>query len=965
MSLRTRRQPAFCPAAAPAPTSIALAVLASLGALGASQALAQAAAAPAKAPEQVVVTGMRAAIESALNAKRQDLGIVDVVKAEDIAKFPDTNLAESLQRVPGVVIDRDAGEGRTITVRGLGPDFTRVRINGMEAMAATGGTDASGGANRGRGFDFNVFAADLFNSLTVRKSASADVDEGSLGATVDLQTARPFDFKTGTTASLAASARYNDLSGETTPRLAGLWAHTFEGRRAGVLLSAAYSKRKVLEEGFSTVRWANGVSGQGLFATAGSDATALAASNNAANFHPRIPRYGRLTHDQDRLGITGSLQFKPSDSTLVTADLMYSKLEATRQEDFLEAISFSRTTTAGLGQTSVLAAQYDAKGNLLYGKYNGVDIRSESRYDKLFTEFVQPTLKIEHDLSDTLKLSTRLGRSQSRFRNPIQTTVTLDANNVNGYEIDFRGNSRLPTITYPISVTTVGAGGLDFVGAAAGSTVPATLLGSEIRVRPLGTTNINEAGQVDLAWEALPDRLTLKAGVDVKRYMFDSFEFRRGTTGTVEASMFALPAGVTSSSLTTLLTGFGKGLSMPAGTPTTWIIPNLSAIAAAYDIYCNCIKSGAANGPGDFTLHSTDNASARANNQTVVEHTRSGYLMGEFREKLAGIPLRGNAGVRYVQTREATTGYLSNGNQKLMLTNSYDDVLPAINVAADLSRELILRASAAKVMARPQLNWLNPNGTVSVTGSSAGTVTMGNPYLKPYRAKTFDTSAEWYFQRSGFIGLGLFYKDIDTYIQRAVTTMPYSQTGLPTALLNGTSYTADSSFTVTQPINTEGGKLTGIELNWQQPFTFLPGPLRNLGMLVNYTQVNSKIAYRASAAANATTIRDDLLNMSPRTYNATLYYEDDKFSARVSGSYRSGFLTLVPGQNNNDVEGTNSVLSVDMSMSYKWNNQLTLTFEGTNLTNAKKDQFVGRDRNSPVVYNVTGREFMAGLRYKF
>ena len=145
------------------PHAIALAVLA-LGSAGA-----QAQQAASSDTSTVVITGIRAALESALNAKKQDKGIVDVIKAEDIAKFPDTNLAESLQRIPGVVIDRDAGEGRNITVRGLGADFTRVRINGIEALATTGGTDSSGGANRSRGFDFNVFAAELFNAITVRK----------------------------------------------------------------------------------------------------------------------------------------------------------------------------------------------------------------------------------------------------------------------------------------------------------------------------------------------------------------------------------------------------------------------------------------------------------------------------------------------------------------------------------------------------------------------------------------------------------------------------------------------------------------------------------------------------------------------------------------------------------------------------------------------------------------------------
>ena len=165
----------------------------------------------------IVVTGFRNSLRAAIGAKREDTGIVDVIVAEDIADFPDTNLAESLQRIPGVAIDRDAGEGRQITVRGLGGDFTRVRLNQLEALATTGGTDSSGGANRSRAFDFNIFASELFNRLTVRKSASAEVDEGSLGATVDLQTARPFDYE-GFVMSASAQMGYNDLSGNWDPR---------------------------------------------------------------------------------------------------------------------------------------------------------------------------------------------------------------------------------------------------------------------------------------------------------------------------------------------------------------------------------------------------------------------------------------------------------------------------------------------------------------------------------------------------------------------------------------------------------------------------------------------------------------------------------------------------------------------------------------------------------------------------
>ena len=189
--------------------------------------------------EAVTVSGFRSSLEQSLDMKRQANDSSDSIMAEDIAKFPDLNVSESLQRIPGITLARDQGEGRQISVRGLNSTFTRVRINGMEALATTGSEDVSGGANRGRSFDFNVFASELFSQLTVHKTASAEVEEGSLGATVDLHTAHPFD-KPGFTLVTSAQAGYNDMSGGFNPRFAGLVSDTFMGGRLGVLVSAAY-----------------------------------------------------------------------------------------------------------------------------------------------------------------------------------------------------------------------------------------------------------------------------------------------------------------------------------------------------------------------------------------------------------------------------------------------------------------------------------------------------------------------------------------------------------------------------------------------------------------------------------------------------------------------------------------------------------------------------------------------------
>ena len=940
--------------------------------------------------DTVVVTGVRASLESALNAKRTDNGIVDVIKAEDMGKFPDSNLAESLQRVPGVVIDRDAGEGRSITVRGLGQDFTRVRINGIEALATTGGTDSSGGANRGRGFDFNVFASELFNTVTVRKSSSADVEEGSLGATVDLQTTRPFDLR-GFNAMVSAKAGYNDLAKSTNPRAAFLISNTNEDRTFGALFSGAFSKRRLYEEGFSTVRWDNGPSSGGWCAPTGAatanPATSTAttcgpaaqgvpritgtpetlaaydAARSADNFTPRLPRYGRLTHEQDRVGLTGSLQFKPEASTLMTFDLLYSKLSATRQEDFLEAISFSRSATqGGKPQTSVVSTSYAPNGALLTGTYNGVDVRAESRFDELSTTFIQPTLTLERALSDSLKVKAKVGSARSVFDNPVQTTTTLDAINVNGYTMDFRGNDRLPVLSYPFDVTKAD-GALKLVGVplAASGTQPSTVTNtttSEIRIRPQGATNRNDLATVDLAWEAA-EGLTVKGGVDFKRYTFDTFEFRRVNQND---TIFAPPAGTSAASLTTMLTGFGNGQNLPAGTPTSWVIPNLSAIAQTYDIYCNCLKSGPAGGPGDFTLSSTTNGNARGNNRAVVETDKGGFLMADFETQWGSLPVRGNVGARYVTTEQVATGYQATaGGTAVSVTNTYSDWLPSFNLAANVSKDLIVRVAAASVMSRPQLGNLNPGGTISTTGTLS--ITSGNALLQPFRAKTLDTSIEWYYAKNAFMGVGLFAKDISTYIQSLRTNIPFKETGLPLSLLPS-NFTGDEVFQVTTPINTNGGTLKGLELNFQQPFTFLPGMGKNFGVLLNYTMVDSKIEYLVSPTSNVT-ITDDLLNLSPRSWNATLYYDDGTFSGRLSASSRSDFLTRVPGQNNNDVEGKASSLNVDVSLSYKANKHLEYTLEGVNLLNTANDQFISRARNSSVVNNVTGREFLIGMRYKF
>lgn len=272
-------------------------------------------------------------------------------------------------------------------------------------------------------------------------------------------------------------------------------------------------------------------------------------------------------------------------------------------------------------------------------------MRSESRFDKLSTEFSQYSLTLEQDITDRLKLTALAGTSRSEFNNPVQTTVTFDIQNLDGYSWDYRGNSRLPVITY---------GNLDVTDPASWrwiSSPAANTTGSEIRIRPQGVDNTFDTGKLDLDF-AINETFTLRGGMSYKRFDMDTWEFRRSS----ETSVPALPTGTTVADISTLVTGFGRGLDGRG--PSAWLIPDLNAIASLFNIYCNC-NTGVPG--GDFTLSSITNGNARGNNRSISEEDWGGYLQLDFNTDLIGRPLRGNLGVRYATTDVEASGYTSVG----------------------------------------------------------------------------------------------------------------------------------------------------------------------------------------------------------------------------------------------------------------------------------------------------------------
>lgn len=871
--------------------------------------------------ETVTVSGYRASVEKALDIKRGEAGVVDAIVAEDIGKFPDLNLAESLQRIPGVVITRDAGEGRNISVRGLGPDFTRVRINGMEALTTVGSSDQSGGSNRSRGFDFNVFASDLFSQLIVRKTASAEVEEGSLGATVDLRTARPFDYD-GFTFAANGQASYSDMADTTDPRLAALISNTWADGKFGALVSVAYSERQILEEGSGSGRWANGPSNGGF-----NPASPYTPALSANTFHPRFPRYTLMEHDQKRTGITGSLQFKPTDRTEFALDALYSKIDATRDERYIEAISFSRgASQGGKPQTIVRDGAVDASGALVYGLFDDVDVRSENRHDEWNTEFTQFALSGEHRFTDSFKVSGKVGTSSSEHDNPIQTTVIMDKLNVDNYSYDYRGNPNTPVINYGIDPT-------DRTGW--------TL--AEIRIRPQWVKNDFDTAQLDFNWSLSPG-FVLKGGLQGKDYAFATREWRRASEVAVPTfgdGTRIVPANLTEQA----------HLGSVSGSPGAWVIPDLSGIASLFDIYGNS---------GTFAV--TERA---VNTRSVKEEDRGAYLQGEFSTELGAMPFSGNFGVRNVRTRQTSTGVATASGVPVAATVSrdYRDNLPSMNLVAEINPDFLVRLGAAKVMSRPGLGSLTPGVTVNVSGG-ARTVSGGNPNLDPIRAKTLDLGFEWYFNEGAMLGLGLFYKDIESFVQTTREVRTYASSGLPASLLEGTGADVNDDFVFSVPVNTPGGELTGFEANYVQPFTFLPGRWSNLGVQLNYTYVDSQIQYLT--ATGAASLKTDLTGLSKHSWNATLFYEGERIAGRVSATNRDDYLLQVPATETGfDVHGMTGTTTIDASVRWKINAKLEMSLEGINLTDEPSESWVGSVSQLPLDYSKTGRQYLLGLRYKF
>jgi len=962
--------------------AIASTLLVAPPAMAQDQPVADQAADPATA--DIVVTGFRASLNSALGMKRQEAAAVDSIVAEDIGKFPDSNLAESMQRVPGIALARgDGGEGRNISVRGLGAGFTRVRINGMEGTSQTGSSDIYGAGNNGRSFDFNVFPTEIFSALSVRKTTSADVEEGSLGATVDLSAPKPMDQKEDFVLAATARGIYNELSKQVDPRASLLISKKFGDSGFGILGSVAYQKRHIREVGYSAVDILSANTNGGFCSplgapinTAGQTAAQLAArgvtaancstdnprTSNAAAYQtiqdlrrddlpgvagsgaflPRLPRYLNSEQQQERIGGSLTLQFQPDDATDISVDFLYSRFEVTRRDNYIAAVSFARSAS-NLGQpmTSVREIEFDENGSLVHGVFDGVDIRSEGLVDHFVSTFKQANVNFKRQLSDNFEISGLLGFNRSIWDGKKRLQTFMDAIDTDGFSIDYRNGGSTPTLGFGVDVSNPAS--FSYAPGLSNGTVTG---GFSFQGKPSKNTTDNMTAETNLKW-TLGDAFTLRGGAQYRRSNFLSTFLRPYNADTV---VRALPAGTTLANITTTINGVDK--LWGNGAPSSWaaIDPEKWASTFGYDAVRYC---GVECGGG---------------RSRVREEVVSGYLMANFDlENAIGFGVRGDIGVRYVKTDMLSSGYIAVSSaasptgltgQFAAASNSYDDWLPSANIVIEPVNNLLVRLSASKVMSRPELGLLTPTSGVNAV-TRVGNV--NNPFLDPVRANTFDAALEWYFRPGSLLSVAYFYKDIKTYIQSKPDQIPFSQLGLPNALLENSNTSPDELFTVSRPINTPGGALKGIEVNAQIPFTFFNGFLSNFGVLANYTHVTSKIVYQIG---NNVTVTDNLIGLSPNTASATLYYEDEKFSIRTTGNFRDRFLRGVPASPGSDIQGNAKTFYMDASASYNVTDRLKVIVEATNLTDEQNRLYIDSTRQDTLFETRIGRTFTFGVTYR-
>jgi iron complex outermembrane receptor protein len=859
------------------------------------------------ANDTIIVTGFRAALQSAVNVKKNAQTIVESVSAEDIGKLPDASIGESIARLPGLTSQRLFGRANSIAIRGASADLSSTTLNGRP-QTSTG---------EQRNVEFDQYPAEVVSRVDVYKTPQANLIHQGLVGTVDIRTIRPLDYgkqmiAVGARGVYADLGKVNADSKDKGYRLTGTYVDQFAGDRIGVALSVAYSDEPYQSKEFEAWGYADTSDGRKVIGG--------------------VKPFGVSTQLK-RLGIQGSVQMQATDTLLLIFDGFYGDFKDKQIKRGVEVPLFwsSATPVAGSETTD---------GNFINsGTFTNVEaVVNNHGYERKSTIF-SGGFNAKYTGDDGWSASFDFGYSRTD-----RSELSLESNAGTG---PGAGNGATDT--------------LDFVSDGKGTHFTSHLLDYSdpnlmVLTDPLGWGGGAPLGHQEGYYN---NRII---DDEIKSYQI---EFGKEIEGSF---LSKITVGLGYTDRTKAKTPEEYVLNLANGA-TSLVLPQQYRLAAtdlsflglgpvlSYDPF-KLLEDGVY----QKILNPSKDVPAKA--YSVTERVMSAYLMANINQPVGSSELTGNIGVLAQNTEQKSRGFVNLAAADLVPTTrgaTYWDVLPSMNLSLRMPSDFVIRLSAAREIQRPRFEDMKVSLDYGYnTASGVITGTGGNPTLRPYRAWAADLNFEKYFGTKGYLGVQLFAKKLQSYVYRETAAFDY--TGLPILLPPGVT---DPQGTLTRPVNGKGGKLYGFELAGTVPFEVVTPALDGFGLTggLGYTKTSIKPGVGASS--------EDLPDYSRWVANGTLFFEKWGFSARGSVRYRSSFVGQFVGfGGERELRRALSETIVDGQIGYDFQKGsalegLSLFLQGQNLTD---EPFVSVDTGASIQirnYQTYGRRFMAGFNYRF
>jgi len=856
---------------------------------------------PVSAVEEIIVTGMRWSLKNSLSEKRNEHSISDVISSESLGKFPDTNIVESLQRMTGVAITRTrGGEGQFFTVRGLGQQFNRVSLNGQELA-----TD-----NIGREFSFDILPAELISEAKVIKSPQANLDEGAIGGSVLMKTARPLNDLL-MRSELAIGKGYDDLSGHAGDKISGVFSNTYADNKLGLLLSASYARRnwrsdmaQSLGSGFSNTWDKIDVDGDGVY--------------EVGLQRPFYTAYPVKWGERERLGIIGTIEYQLTGSLHSSLDLFYGKY-STPEDASYQTNNFLHDFRPG----SVTVDENNTITHFIIDNYN-LEIGADPK--NRIVDTTQVMWSTDWQISDKTSIHSDLGYSEAN--RPEGGNTRFWVAQIPNATVEYTARVPVPEI----KVTMID--GRDISEITNDEVYPGYM---ETKGDDISDKNLTLHIDLDfeLNWQSFH---SIEAGFYGQWQSKDRYSY-----GNTDRSAYQNESKFTFGDLGIMGLrdlSFNKFLTDIDGEfPRVWKHIDVDAVyrilQAADGIYYP-------EGYSDKVLP----VLKPLGSSLIDENKYAFYIQSNF----AGDHWNGNIGGRLVVTDLESKGFpqellriemVSGTSNYRIVTGAptsttvhqrYVNFLPSANVNFDIFDDVSLRIGLAKTMARPSLAQLGVDVNYEVSAGEFRLSRTGNPYLNAIESNQFDVSAEWYISDTSFASAALFYKNISGFINNGISQ----------------EILLDREFVVTQPVNKKKADIVGIELSYQYLWN------NGFGFHLNNSYTDSYIDVDNS------TEQSDLENLSKISYNLIGIYEEGKWSARLALNYRDQYIQSLIGQGNRP-EIVDDYSQLDFNASYALTENLTVYFEGVNLLNEPRFVF-SEYKNRFIEYEETGARYYMGFR---